>query len=149
MLGSFWRGTGPGSTSGYLSLPPKAKPVSLRRKSYPDAGMQEENHLWLPYLAGRDPMSLPTDLLTASGHPPRRTAELVAAFVRADGGDCLTWRQNVKEYADIRLHVCLPCVAGNVAEVRRCSTINCPFWPYPMGRNPHNTQRGVNPFKAA
>ena len=76
-------------------LPAKAKPVSLRRKSTRDAGMQEENHEWLPYLtdgvgkgcAGRDPMSIPVEVLTSSGHPPRRTRELVNAFAKGAGGD--------------------------------------------------------------
>ena len=52
-------------------LPAKAKPVSLRRKSTRDAGMQEENHEWLSYLtdgvgkrcAGRDPMSISVEVL--------------------------------------------------------------------------------------
>ena len=31
------------------------------------------------------------------------------------------------------------------AEVRRCATVDCPFWPYRMGRNPHNPRRGERP----
>ena len=136
------------------SLPPKAEPVALRRKFYPSAGIQEENYAWLPYLTngilgkryvGLDPMTIEPEILTAAGHPPRRTAQLVAAFAKADGGD-LTWRDDVREYADIRRHVCLPCTDGNDAEVRRCTTINCPFWPYRMGLNPHHPLRGMNPF---
>src|SRR5262245_51024179 len=30
--------------------------------------------------AGRDPLSIPVDLLTASGHPPRRTAAVMSAY---------------------------------------------------------------------
>jgi hypothetical protein len=78
-------------------LPPKAAPVSLRRKSYADHGVQEENYPWLPFLAdgvgkrciGRDPMDIPVEVLTASGHPPRRTSALVTAFAKGAGGDCL------------------------------------------------------------
>ncbi len=133
-------------------MPAKAKPVSLRRKSTRDAEMQEENHEWLPYLtdgigkscAGRDPLSIPVEVLTASGHPPRRTRELVNAFAKGADGDLLGL-EGIREYGDIRHH-CLFCVDGNAAEVRRCSTINCPFFPYRMGRNPHNPQRGRNPF---
>ena len=143
----------PAASAHCLLVAAKAKPVALRRKSTPDAGMQEENHEWLPYLTdgigkgcvGRDPMSIPVEVLTASGHPPRRTRELVNAFAKADGGD-LPWLGDVQEYKDIRRHVCLPCVDGNDAEVRRCSTIHCPFWPYRMGKNPHNPKRGRNPF---
>lgn len=139
-----------------IPMPPRAKPVSLRRKLHVTEGMVEENYEWLPHLAdgrgrrcaGRDPMSIPVAILTASGHPRRSTRDLVNAFAKGDGGDYLTWREDVREYRDIRQHVCLPCVDGNDAEVRRCSTINCPFWPYRMGRNPHNPKRGINPFEA-
>ena len=153
-LGSVQKTGATGADENFSAHPPaKAKPVSLRRKSTRDAGMREENHEWLPYLtdgvdkacAGRDPMSIPVEVLTSSGHPPRRTRELVNAFAKADGGD-LPWLQDVREYKDIRRHLCLPCVDGNDAEVRRCSTIHCPFWPYRMGSNPHNPQRGRNPF---
>ena len=72
------------------ALPPRAKPVSLQRKLTSDGGMQEENYAWLPYLAdgvgkrciGRDPMSIPLAILTASGHPRRGTRKLVAAFAK-------------------------------------------------------------------
>jgi hypothetical protein len=135
-------------------LPAGSRPVSLARKIASDGGMQLENYEWLPYLAdgvgkrcvGRDARSIPVEILSAAGHPPRPTRQLVTAFAKGDGGDCLTWRQDVREYRDIRRHVCLPCVDGNDAEVRRCTTINCPFWPYRMGVNPHNPQRGRNPF---
>ena len=30
---------------------------------------------------------------------------------------------------------CLDC-AGSQGEVRRCSVVRCPFWPYRMGSNP-------------
>ena len=99
----------PAASAHCLLVAAKAKPVALRRKSTPDAGMQEENHEWLPYLTdgigkgcvGRDPMSIPVEVLTASGHPPRRTRELVNAFAKADGGD-LPWLGDVQEYKDIR-----------------------------------------------
>jgi hypothetical protein len=126
--------------------PSPVAPVSLR---------YGENDSWLPYLSdgmgkqcrGRDPLSIPREVLTASGHPPRRTAALVAAFHKADGDEPMWWLGPVKEYADIRRNVCLPCLDGNDAEIRRCTTINCPFWPYRMGRNPHNPKRGTNPFQ--
>jgi hypothetical protein len=132
-------------------LPARAKPVSLARKTCPHRGTQEENWEWLPYLAdgvgkrcvGRDPMSIPLDVLTASGHPPSKTAKLVAAFAKGAGGDCLCL-EGIRRYSDIRGH-CLRCVE-NDAEVRRCSTVNCPFWPYRMGRNSHNPRRGSDPF---
>jgi hypothetical protein len=30
--------------------------------------------------------------------------------------------------------------AENAAEVRRCAIIDCPLWPYRMGKNPHNPE---------
>jgi hypothetical protein len=90
-------------------------------------------------------MTIPTEVLTASGHPRRKTRELIIAFRMGDGDEPMWWTGPVREYADIRRHVCLPCLDGNDAAVRRCTTINCPFWPYRMGRNPHNPMRGVLP----
>lgn len=31
---------------------------------------------------------------------------------------------------------CLDCCGDNAAEVRRCTAIECPLWPYRMGTNP-------------
>ena len=88
-------------------------------------------------------MSIPVGVLTASGHPPRDTRRLVGAFANGADGDVLGL-EGIRRHKDIRRH-CLRC-AENEAEVRRCTTINCPFWPYRMGRNPHNPRRGRNPF---
>ena len=30
-----------------------------------------------------------------------------------------------------------------------CSVIDCPIWPYRMGKNPHDPRRGKNPFADA
>jgi hypothetical protein len=73
--------------------------------------VQEENHEWLLYLtdgigkrcAGRDPMSIPVEVLTASGHPPRRTRQLVNAFAKGADGDVLGL-EGIREYGDIRRH---------------------------------------------
>jgi hypothetical protein len=92
-------------------------------------------------------MTIPVEVLTESGHPRKSTARLVAAFIKGVGGDCHNL-EGVRKYRDIRRHVCLPCLDGNDAEVRRCTTINCPFWPYRTGHNPHNPRRGKTPVKA-
>jgi hypothetical protein len=132
-------------------LPPKAKPVSLRRNPHVAGACENEN--WLDHLCdgrgkncrGRDPMEIPLEILKAAGHPPRRSRELVSAWHRGDGGDCIVWERDVTEYADIRRHVCLPCVDYDVDELKRCTTINCPFWIYRTGHNPHHPRRGVKP----
>ena len=134
------------------ALPAKARPVSLRRKPHGTEGMVEENHDWLPYLCddkgkhcvGRDPLTIPTEILTLAGHPRRRTRDLIAAFNNATGGENLG-RERVSGYRAIRSW-CLACLDGNAAEVRRCSTINCPFWAFRLGKNPHNPKRGRDPF---
>ena len=131
-------------------------PVALRGKMTAD-GYRPENWAWVDHLTksddetgrvdsdgtprriGRDPMSIPPEVLTASGHGRRETRRIVSAL-----GDELK-AVEIKRHKDLRQH-CLIC-AENAAEVRRCAIINCPFWPYRMGRNPHNPKRGHNPFE--
>ncbi|MDH6235162.1 hypothetical protein M2281_005784 [Mesorhizobium soli] len=31
---------------------------------------------------------------------------------------------------------CIDCSGANVAEARKCVTVNCPLWPFRMGVNP-------------
>jgi hypothetical protein len=31
---------------------------------------------------------------------------------------------------------CLDCCCGSESEVRKCTTVSCPLWPYRMGSNP-------------
>ena len=131
-------------------------PVALRGKMTAD-GYRPENWAWVDHLTkpddetgrvysdgtprriGRDPMSIPLEVLTGSGHGPRGTRRIVSAL-----GDEVV-AIDCHRHKDLRQH-CLLC-AENAAEVRRCANINCPFWPYRMGRNPHNPKRGHNPFE--
>ena len=128
-------------------------------------GYQPENHEWLDHLtvpgervgsdgqprpAGRDPMVIPVEVLTAAGHPPRSTKVLINAIKslrggRSEDGDVVD--PGIRRHKHIRSH-CLECAADKT-EVRYCAVIDCPFWPYRMGRNPHNPRRGINPFAAA
>lgn len=85
---------------------------------------------------GRNPMDIPLDDLNRAGHPNRRTRDVVSALE-----DVFV---DIRRHKDIRRH-CLECVE-NAAEVRRCAVIDCPAWPYRMGKNPHNPRRGKNPF---
>ena len=36
---------------------------------------------------------------------------------------------------------CLDCSAGQQSEVRRCTAVKCPLWPYRMGSNPFRAPR--------
>jgi hypothetical protein len=139
---------------------PHCLPVALRGKIERD-GYTPENWAWRDLLTkpddethqtrsdgrlrpiGRDPMEIHRETLTAAGHAPRRTSRLVAALEKGLDRDLSEY--GLKEYRDLRRY-CLDCTQGP-AEVRRCAIINCPLWPYRMGRNPHNPQRGINPFK--
>ena len=125
------------------------KAVSGKGRMTPD-GWQPENHDALDALTetangqrvGKDPMTIPCEVLTASGHP-RQYATSVASRL----GDDKPWVKNTKlRLTGVRSAVCAHC-AETMAEVRRCPIINCAAWPYRMGRNPHNPRRGINPFK--
>jgi hypothetical protein len=95
---------------------------------------------------GLDPRTIPLDVLTAAGHGPRRTASVVALFNKVMGGEVSAPEfERIKRHKHIRAY-CLTCLDGNAAEVRRCTTFWCPFWPYRMRCNPHYPQRGKSPF---
>jgi len=118
-------------------------------------GYQPENWQWFEVLTepspnrvdskgqprriGRDPMTLPVEVLTASGHGPREARRVIGAL----GDEPVD--SSIRRLTELRRH-CLAC-AENAAEVRRCSIIDCPLWPYRMGKNPHNPRRGINPFQ--
>ena len=120
-------------------------PVKGVGQMTPDKGYQPEYDEYFDVLTkvqdgrvvGRDPMTIPLDLLVASGHPARRTRSVVAAM-----GD-VSLVDGLRRHKDLRRQ-CMFC-AENAAEVRRCAIIDCPIWPYRTGRNPHNPRRGVKP----
>jgi hypothetical protein len=122
-----------------------ARPVSLKGRMT-RKGYEPENHFWLETLtemvngrrAGRDPLKIHPDLLALAGHGPRRTRSIVAAL----GDEPVD--PTIICHKDLRRH-CLSCAESKV-QVRFCAVIDCPLWPYRMGRNPHNPQRGRNPF---
>jgi hypothetical protein len=148
------------------SRPPEAcedlthcRAVALRGKMNAD-GYVPENDAWLelltkagdergltdtkgrPRRVGRDPMTIPLAVLSAAGHPPRRTSSVVSALSNALEANVSKY--DLREYSDLRRY-CFDCADG-AAAVRRCAVVDCPFWPYRMGRNPHNPKRGVKPF---
>ena len=36
---------------------------------------------------------------------------------------------------------CLDCCCGQPTEVRKCTAVNCPSWPFRMGTNPFREKR--------
>jgi hypothetical protein len=119
-------------------------------------GYQPENDEWFDVLTevkrgrriGRNPMTIQPEVLTAAGHGPRRTRSIIAAL----GDEPID--EKIVRHKDLRKH-CLSCSDNKESEVvrrcaksavRRCTIIDCPFWAYRMGRNPHNPRRGRNPF---
>lgn len=65
---------------------------------------------------GRDPRTMTKAELEAIGHPKTPLLKLI--------------RRN-----------CVECAGGNEADVRRCSLVRCPFWPYRMNSNPHAAEQ--------
>jgi hypothetical protein len=127
---------------------PLARPVSLKGRVGPD-GYEPENAEWWEVLTtpapsgeqrryGCDPMSIPPEVLAAAGHPVRRTRAILSAL----GDEPVD--PDIRSYKDLRRH-CLKC-AESPSEVRRCTVIDCPLWPYRTQHNPHNPRRGRNPF---
>ena len=63
-------------------------------------------------LIGRDPRKMSVAELTALGHHPR--SPLAALRAR-----------------------CVDCCADFHSEVRKCVAVNCPAWPFRLGKNPY------------
>lgn len=40
-------------------------------------------------------------------------------------------------------HKCLDCSAGSPREVRECSVMDCPLYPYRYGKRPETVERGA------
>jgi len=68
---------------------------------------------------GRDPRQMSAADLEAAGHRKEPLLRLI--------------RRN-----------CIDCAGGSEAEVRRCSLIRCPFWPYRMSTNPFAAERELS-----
>lgn len=131
------------------ALPDPCPPVRDRGSMVPGKGWQPENLAWAdvltvpdPYYSARrlgvDPMKLDPAVLTAAGHPRRSRASAVTGALR----EFSSWPG--LRFSQLRDAYCVAC-AGDRAEARHCSCIECPIWPYRTGKNPHNPRRGRKP----
>ncbi len=68
---------------------------------------------------GRDPRKMTVDELTELGH--MRMSPLKALRLR-----------------------CIDCCGGSAPEVRLCTAVDCPAWPFRMGKNPYRTKRELS-----
>ena len=39
---------------------------------------------------------------------------------------------------------CLDCCCGNASELRKCVSVDCPSWPFRMGKNPFRAKRQLS-----
>jgi hypothetical protein len=109
-----------------LSLP-ALPPVRLAGKMTSD-GYQPENVAWFEVLTitdsqgrrvGRDPKTIPVEVLTASGHGPRTARRILGAL----GDEPID--PSIRRLTELRRH-CLSC-AESATEVRRCAIIDSPL----------------------
>lgn len=117
-------------------------------------GLRYENTAWRRALLdqdgrGRDPFTIPLDVLAVVGHPKRSLAQLRRAMATTTRGrpDPDAYPAHIRTYKAIRAH-CYGC-AETPVEARRCAIFNCPFWPYRLGRNPWSAARGRLPVGKA
>jgi len=68
---------------------------------------------------GRDPREMTREELTACGHESMP----VLSAIRAK---------------------CLDCSSDAPSEVRRCTVVGCPLWPFRMGTNPFRAEREMS-----
>lgn len=87
---------------------------------------------------GRNPMELPCDLLTASGHPKRSPAQLTTAFACNASGQYVP-----EDRPAVSRLVAIPAFCEGLCGSARvhCAVIDCPMWAYRRG-NPHHGLRG-------
>ena len=68
---------------------------------------------------GRDPRTCSQDELNRWGH----SSSPVLSIIRAK---------------------CLDCVGESPSEIRKCTAVSCPLWPYRMGTNPLRDKREMS-----
>ena len=76
------------------------------------------------HMIGRDPRLLQKSDLLAIGHQPMSAQEALRAR-------------------------CIDCCGGAFSEVRKCTAVACPSWPFRMGKSPWKEKREISPEQVA
>ncbi len=71
------------------------------------------------HLVGKDPRALQQSELLAIGHQPMSAQEALRAR-------------------------CIDCCSGVFSEVRKCTAVACPSWPFRMGKSPWKAKRELS-----
>ena len=67
--------------------------------------------------------------------------ELVGKDPRKLSGETLSLYFRAKNPLKALRERCLDCCCGQQSEVRKCTAVNCPSWPFRMGTNPFRQKR--------
>jgi hypothetical protein len=87
-------------------------------------GLEPENSEGRTEFVGKDPRTIGRDTLTALGHKKLSILQVIRAK-------------------------CIDCCAGQTAEVRKCTAVFCPNWPFRMGFDPWRERRQLTPERRA
>jgi hypothetical protein len=136
------------------------RPVAGRGKMTPQ-GYQPENHRYLDTLTemvderrvSRDPGTISLEALSAAGHPTPAPYGARSIVSRMNEYGVREETVGKTRLTGLRERYCYPCRPSeglsdgpSMSGIRNCDIIDCPCWPYRLGFNPHNPQRGINPF---
>jgi hypothetical protein len=73
----------------------------------------------------REPSPFPADEGELIGKDPRKVSPEILALYHTEKNPLKALRAR-----------CLDCCCGQPSEVRKCTAVNCPSWPFRMGVNP-------------
>jgi hypothetical protein len=84
------------------------------------------------------------DLLQPSPFPAD-AGELIGKDPReVPAGILSRWHREPNPLKALRLR-CLDCCCGSAPEVRKCTAVACPSWPFRLGVNPFREKRVLSP----
>lgn len=128
------------------SLPEPCK-LATGKNIYEEGEFKAMNYQWESHLLvwinrpitgaeqiGRDPRTVPPDILALSGHPPRTATQRIKHYMVDMDFDYDPIRdRGLKRVREL----CINC-AYSAQAVAECNTIQCPLWALRLGKNPYN-----------